>query len=246
MSKSKAHNKKVTIRIDTFFTFSYGYPTSNTASASGTDASSTHLQNQNYMVCVRREKDYCYICWASWNSITADASFGLSNPAADMSHSGTGTNCVTDYVTVSIQTFPQCLEIPKNVSFSYRFRKVQLQPSLPQPPLQPLMIVTADESLVPSKQMQHLQPFVVSNLRKCCKVKQDQYFSIGRSYPFNIGITFDDSEICTAYAANTCEDDIQAANLPGGILGFALGKIIIISKCLPCFQFFFVFKDSPK
>ena len=93
--------------MDAFsFSFSYGYPTSNTVSASGTDHSTTHLQNQNYMVCVRREKDYCYICWASWNSITADASFGLSNPAADMSHSGTGTNCVTDYVTVSIQTFP--------------------------------------------------------------------------------------------------------------------------------------------
>ena len=82
--------------------FSYGYPTSNTAAASGTDASSTHLQNQNYMVCVRREKNYCYICWAAWNSITASASFGVSNPAADMSHSALGTNCVNDYVTVSI------------------------------------------------------------------------------------------------------------------------------------------------
>ena len=32
--------------------FSYGYPTSNTAAASGTDASSTHLQNQNFAVSI--------------------------------------------------------------------------------------------------------------------------------------------------------------------------------------------------
>ena len=110
--------------MDAFsFSFSYGYPTSNTVSASGTDHSTTHLQNQNYMVCVRREKDYCYICWAAWNSITSDASFGVSNPAADMSHSATGTNCVTDYVTVSIQTFPQFLEIIKISQFEFVCQK---------------------------------------------------------------------------------------------------------------------------
>ena len=95
--------------------------------------------------------------------------------------------------------------------------------------------------------MQHLQQFVVSNFEKWCKIQKDQQFSLGRSYPFNIGVTFDDSEICAGtVTAIVCEDDIQAADLPGGILGFALGKVIIFFTFLPCFQNIFVFQDSPK
>ena len=39
-------------------------------------------------------------------------------------------------------------------------------------------------------------------------------------YPFRVGVVFDDSEICTdADNAALCETD----NLPGGIIGFAIG-----------------------
>jgi len=70
-----------------------------------TVASSTHLQNQNYDVCVRRTADFCVICWSpttagKGTATVAKGSFGLSNggstdaatAAAAGSLSGSGTN----------------------------------------------------------------------------------------------------------------------------------------------------------
>jgi len=44
-----------------------------------------------------------------------------------------------------------------------------------------------------------------------------------RTYPFRLGVNFDDFEDCKAAGANMCEWDTMAANMPGGIIGFALG-----------------------
>ena len=44
-----------------------------------------------------------------------------------------------------------------------------------------------------------------------------------RSYPFRLGVFTDNMEVCTGDAANTCEVNIDAASMPGGIVGFALG-----------------------
>ena len=117
----------------------FGYLTSNSATA--TSSSTAHLQNQNYEVCVRRAGGYCYICWASWNSIAASASFGLSTTTIDGIKSAVGTECFRDYVTVS-QSFtlfaPTKLRskgqiassriwlffIIHKLSILYRFRKV--------------------------------------------------------------------------------------------------------------------------
>ena len=47
-----------------------------------------------------------------------------------------------------------------------------------------------------------------------------RFYIPGRSYPFRVGVVFDDSEICTDEdAAKDCETD----NVPGGIVGFAIG-----------------------
>ena len=85
----------------------FGYPSSNSATA--TDVSTSHLQNQMYQICIRRSSGYCYICYGSWNSIQASMSFGLSNPSAcsgnsctTASNAGLGTACSTDYITVSL------------------------------------------------------------------------------------------------------------------------------------------------
>jgi hypothetical protein len=72
-------------------------------------ATSTHLANQDYKVCVRRMKDMCTICWtpttAGNNAVVAPAeavmrgSFGLSNGgvAADgVSMGGAGASCAAD------------------------------------------------------------------------------------------------------------------------------------------------------
>ena len=45
---------------------------------------------------------------------------------------------------------------------------------------------------------------------------------LGRSYPFHIGVVTDDNEVCTN-TADDMADDCEAHELPGGILGFALG-----------------------
>ena len=44
----------------------------------------------------------------------------------------------------------------------------------------------------------------------------------GKSRPFRVGVHFDNTEVCTADAANTCEWDISAASLTGGQAGFKL------------------------
>ena len=77
----------------------FGYPTSNTNTAVQA-ASSTHLQNQNYNICVRREKGSCYICWAEWYTAAAMGSFGLSLSDAAAVKSLTGSRCTTDFVTI--------------------------------------------------------------------------------------------------------------------------------------------------
>ena len=46
----------------------------------------------------------------------------------------------------------------------------------------------------------------------------------GRSYPFHIGVVTDDNEVCTN-SADDMADDCEAHELPGGILGFALGFV---------------------
>jgi len=65
----------------------------------------THLQNQNYKVCVRQMETRCILCWHPTVAGDANAirgSFGLSvSPQAAAGKSGGGiTNCVTDYVII--------------------------------------------------------------------------------------------------------------------------------------------------
>jgi len=78
----------------------YGWPTTNTATATAT--TSVHLSNQNYQICIRRSSGYCYICYTAFNGIATSASFGLSNGAtiAAMDHSELQSNCQTDFITI--------------------------------------------------------------------------------------------------------------------------------------------------
>ena len=76
----------------------FGYPSSNTASS--TDVSTTHLQNQVYQICIRRESSYCYICYSAWHSSPA-GSFGLSiGPTAAIAKARVSTACIDDYVVI--------------------------------------------------------------------------------------------------------------------------------------------------
>ena len=81
--------------------YRFGYASANTAAAAQA-ATTTHLQNQDYNICVRRDKNYCVICWADWYYTAGAGSFGLSlSPNAGAVKAGVGTQCSTDYITVS-------------------------------------------------------------------------------------------------------------------------------------------------
>jgi len=81
---------------------SFNFNPSNTATA--TDASTTHLQNQHYEICIRRESGYCYICYIPFNSITGagTSSFGLGVAVADdaIAKSAIGSRCIADYIVI--------------------------------------------------------------------------------------------------------------------------------------------------
>ena len=85
--------------ITDYFSFNYG--TTNTATA--TAQATTHLQNQDYTICLRREAGYCLVCYSEWATSTAAlGSFGLSISNIAMSEAASvGLTCVTDYLDVS-------------------------------------------------------------------------------------------------------------------------------------------------
>ena len=43
-------------------------------------------------------------------------------------------------------------------------------------------------------------------------------YILAKKKPFRVGVKFDETEICTSAAGNTCEWD----TIPGGIIGFKL------------------------
>lgn len=71
----------------------------------------THLSNQNYEYCFRRESGYCYICYSrsygisNGNGATGDQhSFGLSIATVAIADetAQTGTDCATDHILVTL------------------------------------------------------------------------------------------------------------------------------------------------
>lgn len=80
---------------------SFNFPTSTGVVTS----TATHLANQDYTMCIRRESSYCYICYSATNAImTEDAenqsSFGLSNAGTDAINSASGSLCSLDYILI--------------------------------------------------------------------------------------------------------------------------------------------------
>merc|ERR1719219_2163629 len=65
---------------------------------------SFHLQNQDYSVCIRQNKDFCVICYAAsiaYIATTTTNSFGLSvGSAAILADAQADTSCSTDYILI--------------------------------------------------------------------------------------------------------------------------------------------------
>jgi len=79
--------------------YSFGFFTQSANTAANTEVATTHLNNQHYDVCVRRESGYCYLCWTQWSDTTAESSFGTSVTTIAMA-SSVGTQCISDHVLI--------------------------------------------------------------------------------------------------------------------------------------------------
>lgn len=84
---------------------SYNFPTT----SSSVGATATHLNNQCYQICIRRESGICYICYtptiSTGPATTAQASFGLSISLPIAADGATATvsydtYCSTDYLSI--------------------------------------------------------------------------------------------------------------------------------------------------
>ena len=65
-------------RKQPLYSYSYGFPTSITSSSTTVATTVTHLNNQNYNICMRRASGYCYICYSTLSAGTDPQAFGLS------------------------------------------------------------------------------------------------------------------------------------------------------------------------
>ena len=163
---------------------SFNFNPSNTAAAAGTDTSTTHLQNQHYEICFRREsgtklfpiifqiqhlkshlsffKGYCYICYIPFNSITGASSYGLGVATADdaIAKSAQGTSCIGDYIVVP-QGATSAVAALTTVS------------------------AIANERFC-GRYLNHITN-TADNASVCSRI-----------YPFRIGVNFDDTELCTS------------------------------------------------
>jgi hypothetical protein len=77
----------------------FAFPTAITSSSTTITTTTTHLNNQNYNICIRRASGYCYICY-NIVAATDPNSFGLSAPPTDANDSAIDADCTTDYLEI--------------------------------------------------------------------------------------------------------------------------------------------------
>jgi len=177
----------------------------------------THLVNQHYKICIRRGNGKEVICYipctnvagttgtTAGNAATAQPSFGLSISPNAAGQSGVDALCSTDYLYIPATKYTD----EEESKFS--------------------SAISAQDS----------EPDDTDSSRYCGRYLTTTLaganFAIGAdggklsvcSYttPFEVGVTFDSHEICTANTdPTTCESQVAASNLGGGggILGFSL------------------------
>ena len=69
--------------------------------------SATHLSNQAYDICIRRNYSKCTICYSvaiqpGTPAISAQQSYGLAVSPNSAAQSAVGTECSSDYIIVSL------------------------------------------------------------------------------------------------------------------------------------------------
>jgi len=174
--------------------------------------SGTHLQNQNYNVCVRPLANMCVICWSPTITGlfgTRIGSFGISpgkstnaqTAAAAGTLSGTGASCTTDYVIIQ--------QGRNNAAAA---------PASGVAPNDPDGIATIT---IPSR-------FCGNYFNAAAAGSSSDMTVCTRHLPFRMRVVFDDSEIAGVAAAvrmaagNEGSSDATPATTPVGTDGFSL------------------------
>lgn len=85
---------------------SFNFPTAD----SSIGADTTHLANQEYEICFRRESGYCALCFtpaiaiSGTNPVSGQSSFGLSLGAAAIASSVVNAACADDFLSIPFST----------------------------------------------------------------------------------------------------------------------------------------------
>lgn len=100
---------------------SFNFPDTATIPAPSPDH--VHLSNQNYQICIRRNPNYCSVCYTPTIIAADPRSFGLSAGTDNAAKSSVGTNCSDDYITIpnGIKKDGLITEAAANSKFCGRF-----------------------------------------------------------------------------------------------------------------------------
>merc|ERR1711953_379247 len=156
-------------------------------------ASTTHLSNQHYDICIRQPISTTYICYQACTNVaavevangaaTAQTSFGLSlSPAATVGQASAGSSCTSDYILIpggTTAAIAQTTTVATNDRFCGRYLGT---------------LATVQASVV-----------------SVCTA----------SVPYTIGVHMDDIEEHAAIDKGNTGGSEQAV-APGGIVGFSL------------------------
>merc|ERR1712241_340767 len=168
---------------------SFNFP----AEATTVTQSATHLQNQNYDICIRRGSGMCYICYSeAHQALPTDAnidqvSFGLSISPDITIKSRVETLCTNDWI-----------EIPGANSDA-------------------IAVIQASTGVATATDISRIcgRVFAPTNAAAAADT------ICTRTLPFRVGVNFDDSEVGTN-AATAMAGTSEQSVFPGGIIGFQL------------------------
>jgi len=190
-----------------FFTGATGTVSSFNWQGTTTRTSSVHLQDQNYIACVRQELGSCVVCWSpttTGNQATTTGSFGVSASAIATSSTGdSGTSCTTDFVVIeSASAATNAAAVASGTGINSA------------------AVSSVGTDKICGRFFAATNPFAPTADGTICT----------RSTPFTLGVVTDGSESLTgaAGAADTNEladgtGDATMDNAPFGTQGFSLG-----------------------
>lgn len=189
---------------------SFNYP--NQAPNTAVPLATTHLSNQHYTACFRREAGMTMQCYTTCTTVVsiagmAQASFGLSLTNAAAMEGAVDTDCVTDYLT-----------IPNGLDSAMARINVA----------GPLLGGAPGSANTRTVGHNRFCGRLLATMRLLVETPLANHVSICTTQvPFTLGVDFDEDEILNGVAGGSANLD-EANDEPGGIVGFCLRAVQVI------------------